>query len=140
MALACWECEPPMECPEFREPGPGLSLASWLRKIPAPRKRTRPEAGPATLKRLQLATRADDLVGTYSSGMKQRVKYAAALLAEPSLLLLDEPTANLDAAGLAMVERVIAYQRQAGRLLVIATNVPGEAEKCDTVICVEDFR
>lgn len=92
------------------------------------------------LDQVDLAPRAGDLIGTYSSGMKQRVKYAAALLAEPSLLLLDEPTANLDAAGLAMVERVVAHQREAGRLLVIATNVPAEAEKCDTVLCVEDFR
>ncbi len=94
----------------------------------------------AVLEQVDLAARADDLVATYSSGMKQRVKYAAALLAEPSLLLLDEPTANLDDAGLAMVERIVAYQREAGRLLIIATNVSTEAEKCDEVLCVEDFR
>ena len=39
-----------------------------------------------------------------------------------------------------MVERIVAYQRDAGRLLVIATNVPAEADKYDRVICVEDFR
>lgn len=94
----------------------------------------------AVLEQVDLAARADDLVATYSSGMKQRVKYAAALLAEPSLLLLDEPTANLDAAGLAMVARIVAYQREAERLLIIATNVPAEAEKCDRVISVEDYR
>ncbi len=92
------------------------------------------------LTQVDLAGRAEDLVGTYSSGMKQRVKYAAALLAEPSLLLLDEPTANLDTAGLAMVDRIIGHQQQAGQLLIIATNVPSEAAKCDDVIRIEDFR
>ena len=92
------------------------------------------------LGQVDLAARADDLVGTYSSGMKQRVKYAAALLAAPPLLLLDEPTANLDDAGLAMVERVIAFQQEAGQLLIIATNVAAEAAKCDTVIRIEDYR
>ena len=72
--------------------------------------------------------------------MKQRVKYAAALLAEPPLLLLDEPTANLDAAGLAMVERITTHQQQAGRLLIVATNVAAEAARCDTVIRIEDYR
>lgn len=92
------------------------------------------------LAQVDLAARGDDLVGTYSSGMKQRVKYAAALLAGPPLLLLDEPTANLDAAGLAMVERVIRHQREAGHLLVVATNVFSEAAKCDAVIRIEDYR
>jgi heme exporter protein A len=91
------------------------------------------------LERVSLTPRADDLVGTYSSGMKQRVKYAAALLAEPLLLLLDEPSANLDAAGLDMVERVMTYQRDAGRLLVVATNIAAEAERGDRVIRIEDF-
>ena len=94
----------------------------------------------ATLCQVGLAGRTDDLVGTYSSGMKQRVKYAAALLAEPPLLLLDEPSVNLDAAGLDMVDHVMRRQRDAGRLLVVATNVASEAARCDEEICVEDFR
>jgi len=92
------------------------------------------------LDQVDLTPRADDLVGTYSSGMKQRVKYAAALLAEPPLLLLDEPTANLDAEGLAMVDRIVAYQREAGRLLLVATNVPAEAARCDDVLRLEAHR
>lgn len=94
----------------------------------------------AVLEQVGLTGRADDLVGTYSSGMKQRVKYAAALLAEPPLLLLDEPSVNLDAAGLEMVAGVVARQMEAGRLLVVATNVADEAARCDREICVEDFR
>lgn len=89
--------------------------------------------GPA-LARVGLAGREDDLVRTFSSGMKQRVRYAMATLAEPAVLLLDEPTSNLDAAGLAMVEAAWAAQRAAGRCLVVATNAPSEAERCDRTV------
>jgi heme exporter protein A len=111
-----------------------LQFLARARQLPAASQRME-----AVLEMVSLTARADDLVGTYSSGMKQRVKYAAALLAEPWLLLLDEPSANLDAEGLEMVERVIVYQRDAGRLLVIATNIAAEAERGDTVIRIEDF-
>ncbi|MEX0746490.1 MAG: ABC transporter ATP-binding protein, partial [Rhodothermales bacterium] len=56
-------------------------------------------AGPriaGALEFVSLTDRADDLVGTFSSGTKQRVKFAAAILAEPEVLLLDEPRVNLD--------------------------------------------
>ena len=102
-----------------------------------------PRAGAAVeaeLARVGLAGRADDLVRTFSSGMKQRVKYAAALLATPPLLLLDEPSANLDVAGLDMVARVMARQTREGRLLVVATNDAAEAERCDAALRIEDFR
>ncbi|MFQ5570191.1 MAG: ATP-binding cassette domain-containing protein [Rhodothermales bacterium] len=91
------------------------------------------------LDQVALSARADDLVGTYSSGMKQRVKYAAALLAAPPLLLLDEPSSNLDTAGVAMVERVIEHQRDAGCLVIVATNVPDEAARCDDEVYIGDF-
>jgi heme exporter protein A len=58
--------------------------------------------------------------------MRQRLKYAFALLAQPPILLLDEPTANLDVEGVAMVERVIAAHRAGGGLAVVATNEPRE--------------
>jgi heme exporter protein A len=73
------------------------------------------------LQRVGLFERRDDPVRTYSSGMKQRVKYAFALSHRPPVLLLDEPMANLDAEGAAMVRTVMARQRQGG-ILVVATN------------------
>ena len=94
----------------------------------------------AALDQVGLADRADDLVSTYSSGMKQRVKYAAVQLTEPPLLLLDEPSANLDAAGLDMVDAVMKRHRQANKLLIVATNVASEAARCDRALCVEDYR
>lgn len=89
---------------------------------------------------VDLTGRADELVRTYSSGMKQRLRFAVALLADPPLLLLDEPTSNLDPDGVAMVDDVVARQRDAGGLLVMATNVAQEASRCDRVIRVEDYR
>lgn len=77
-----------------------------------------------------LRGRGRDLVGAYSSGMRQRLKYAFALIGNPPILLLDEPTANLDVDGMAMVERVIAAQqaRPGGGLTIVATNEPREEQ------------
>ena len=93
----------------------------------------------AVLDRVGLLPRADDLVRDFSSGMKQRVKYAAALLFEPPLLLLDEPASNLDEDGLAMVADVREEWQASGRLLVVATNRPETAARCDDRLCVEAF-
>ena len=79
----------------------------------------------ALLDRVGLKGRGRDRVGTFSSGMRQRLKYAFALAHAPMILLLDEPTANLDISGVSMVEEVIAEQRQRG-VLVLATNEPEE--------------
>jgi len=94
----------------------------------------------ATLKHVQLDRRSGDLVKTFSSGMKQRMRFAAALLASPPVLLLDEPTSNLDTAGREMVHRFIKQQRDEGRLLVIATNDPADTALCTERIHVEDYR
>ena len=92
------------------------------------------------LDQVQLAHRSRDLVKTFSSGMKQRVRFAVALLADPPLLLLDEPTSNLDEVGREMVHHFITQQRDAGRLLVIATNDPADTAHCTECIHVEDHR
>ena len=92
------------------------------------------------LNRMGLAARADDRVATYSSGMQQRVKYAAALLADPPLLLLDEPAANLDAAGREMVNALVARQKQQGKVLVVATNRADEADRYDRQLRIENHR
>ena len=89
----------------------------------------------ALLERVGLEGRGRDRVGTYSSGMRQRLKYAFALAHAPKVLLLDEPTANLDASGVSMVEEVIAEQRRRG-VLVLATNAPEEARHGDHCVAL----
>lgn len=73
------------------------------------------------LGRVGLQARKDDPVRGYSSGMRQRVKYAAALLHRPPILVLDEPMANLDAEGIGVVRGIMAEQQSRG-ILVVATN------------------
>ena len=84
----------------------------------------------ALLARVGLEGRGDDLVGSFSSGMRVRLKYAAALQPEPRFLLLDEPTAMLDESGVRIVDGIIAEQRARG-VLVLATNDPDEERHGD---------
>ena len=69
----------------------------------------------------------------YSSGMKQRLKLAQALLHNPPLLLLDEPGCNLDSRGIEVVEEITRKQRQKG-MTVIASNEKRELDYADRVI------
>ena len=73
------------------------------------------------LEQVGLKGRGHDLAGEYSSGMKQRLKYAVALLNEPAFLFLDEPTSNLDDAGKKIVVDLIEARRR-DTVILIATN------------------
>jgi heme exporter protein A len=89
------------------------------------------------LKRVNLYDRRDDYVRTYSSGMKQRLKYTFALLHQPELLILDEPRSNLDAEGISIVYEIIKEQKQKGATL-IATNDAEDLRHCENVINLDD--
>lgn len=68
-----------------------------------------------------LAGREHDELKTYSSGMLQRIKYVAALYHDPDILILDEPTANLDEVGKHLVYDIIEKHKQQ-HIVIIATN------------------
>ncbi|MBM2840078.1 MAG: ABC-type multidrug transport system ATPase component [Bacteroidetes bacterium] len=73
--------------------------------------------------------RRKDLLRTYSSGMKQRLKYAFAVVHRPDILILDEPTSNLDKDGIEMVTRRVREQQKSA-ILIVATNDADEATWC----------
>lgn len=83
--------------------------------------------------RVGLKGRELDELQTYSSGMLQRAKYVMALIHQPPVLLLDEPTSNLDEEGAQVVYEIMREQKERG-ILILATNEPGEIKFGDTEI------
>jgi ABC-2 type transport system ATP-binding protein len=79
------------------------------------------------------------LIGTYSTGMKQRVKLAQALVGDPRLMLLDEPTNGLDPAGRdAMLDLVERIGSEFGISILVASHLLGEIEQiCDSLVAIE---
>ena len=75
----------------------------------------------SVLERVGLQGRGSDLVVEFSSGMKQRLKYALALTSKPDFLFLDEPTSNLDTEGKKLVFDIVEQMRS-DSIMVIATN------------------
>jgi len=82
----------------------------------------------ATLEQVELTPRAHHKFSTYSLGMKQRLGIAAALLKEPDLLILDEPTNGLDPQGMADVRNLIIELGKGARTVLISSHLLGEVE------------
>lgn len=87
------------------------------------------------LRMVDLSDRADDLVERYSTGMRQRLALARALVPDPPILILDEPTAGLDPAAVAHLRRLLTELRETRtRTILLATHNVTEAERlCDVV-------
>jgi ABC-2 type transport system ATP-binding protein len=99
---------------------------------------TRERIGPA-LARVGLSERADEKVNSYSMGMRQRLGVARCLLADPLLLILDEPTNGLDPGGIQEFREMIrAMVEQEGRTVFISSHLLDEVEKtCDAAAIVD---
>ncbi len=88
----------------------------------------------AALAEVGLTSRAGDRFSTYSLGMKQRLGVAAALLKDPELLILDEPTNGLDPAGMAEMRDFIRVLGQGERTVLLSSHLMNEVEQiCDRV-------
>ena len=83
------------------------------------------------LNKFLLFNRKEDLVKTYSSGMKQRLKFIFALMHSPQLIILDEPTSNLDDEGKEVVYELVK-EEGSNNIVIIASN-----EKTDLSLCNE---
>lgn len=93
----------------------------------------------AMLTRLALDDRADDLVETLSGGLQRRVELAKALLHEPQLLLLDEPSTGLDPAARREFSNYLAHLRESeGVTIVLTTHYMEEAERCDRIAILHE--
>lgn len=86
----------------------------------------------------ELRDRADEAVSKFSGGMRRRLELARALLHEPSLLLMDEPTTGLDERFFRQTwERIEQLRKQRGLTVLLTTHRAEEAERCDRVAVVD---
>ena len=93
------------------------------------------------LETVDLADRAGDKVGGYSHGMRQRLGIAGALLRNPRLLLLDEPTTGLDPGGMRDMRALIKRLAGQGMTVLLSSHLMGEVEElCDRVAIVGNGR
>jgi heme exporter protein A len=91
------------------------------------------------LKELGLYERKNDLLKTYSSGMKQRMKFIFALVHSPFLIILDEPTSNLDNEGKDKVYRLIENY-SGSNIVLIASNEENDLRLCKQIVELTNYK
>jgi ABC-2 type transport system ATP-binding protein len=127
-----------VEEPRFH---PHLTGRENLKIVAAARDRAAEARIPGSLERVGLAQRADERVKAYSLGMRQRLGIARCLIADPALLILDEPMNGLDPAGILEMRHLIRAFVGEGRTVFLSSHLLDEVEKtCDQVAIVDQGR
>ena len=127
-----------VEEPKFH---PHLTGRENLKIVAAARDRAADGRIGPSLERVGLADRANDRVKSYSLGMRQRLGIARCLLADPALLILDEPMNGLDPAGILETRHLIQAFVGEGRTVFLSSHLLDEVEKtCDHVAIVDHGR
>ena len=126
--------ETPEIYPSFT-PREALSMIADLRGIPRADRTKRVEA---VVSEVKMDEWMDKKVGKFSKGMKQRINIAAALLSDPEIVLLDEPTTGLDPRGQAEVRDIVRSLKQRNRLVFMSSHLLNEvSEICDEVAMID---
>ncbi|EQD72314.1 ABC transporter, ATP-binding protein, partial [mine drainage metagenome] len=90
------------------------------------------------LEEVKMLDWAHQKVGRFSKGMKQRIQIAAALVHDPEVLILDEPSTGLDPRGMAEVRAIVREQRKHGRLIFMSSHILSEVtDVCDEVALID---
>jgi ABC-2 type transport system ATP-binding protein len=127
-----------IEEPRFH---PHLSGRENLALHAAARERDACDRIDGALARVGLSTRADDRVKMYSLGMRQRLGIARCLLADPELLILDEPMNGLDPAGIGELRELIRALVDEGRTVLLSSHLLDEVQRtCDAAAIIDDGR
>ena len=111
------------------------TLHAYGRLADVPRA-TRTNRIPALLERLDLGERGDSKVKTFSKGMLQRLGLAQALLNDPDLLFLDEPTGGVDPVGRRAIRDIVVELRNEGKTIFLNSHLLSEVEKVCTQIAI----
>jgi ABC-2 type transport system ATP-binding protein len=116
-----------------------FSALGYLRSVARLKRQRRAEADIARqLARVGLEGDADERIGKFSKGMRQRLALAAALLGAPDLLVLDEPSDGVDPLGRADIRRLLGEERARGATLLLNSHLLSETERlCDRIAILE---
>src|SRR5213593_1864876 len=116
-------------------PREALSMVSDIRGLPRTEKRKKIED---VVSEVKMEEWLDKKVGKFSKGMKQRINIAAALLSDPDVFLLDEPTTGLDPRGMSEVRDIVKSLKQKNRLVFMSSHLLNEvSEVCDEVAMID---
>jgi len=92
------------------------------------------EKAPSLLKLFSLTPWADELIESYSHGMKQRLIFCCALLHDPKVIIVDEPTVGLDPAGIRLLKEILKEKARKGTTVFISTHsLPFAEATCDLI-------
>ena len=111
-----------------------LEIVAKIKKLNNPSERI-----DSVLKIVNLYQRKDSNFKTYSLGMKQRLAIAAAILNDPEVFVLDEPTNGLDPQGIAEIRELIIEISKEGKTIIIASHILDEIEKVCTHVAILKF-
>lgn len=114
-------------------------LVAWARLQGLDRTGAR-ESAEECLRTIQLVDRANDRVSSLSHGMRRRLTVGSALVGDPELILLDEPTAGLDPAQARHLRQALATRRGRATILISSHNLPELESLCDHVVIIERGR
>lgn len=127
-----------IETPEIYSaltPREGLMMIAEIRGIPADERKKRIEEAVAEV---NMEEWIDKRVGKFSKGMKQRICIASALMSNPEVLLLDEPTTGLDPRGMSEVREIVKSLKGKSRLIFMSSHILSEvSEVCDEVAMID---
>ena len=126
--------ESPEIYPSFT-PHEALMLVAELRGVPRTDRAKRIEEA---ISEVKMDEWKDKKVGKFSKGMKQRINIASALLCEPDILILDEPTTGLDPRGMAEVRDIVKALKKKSRLIFMSSHLlPEVSDVCDEVAMID---
>lgn len=126
------------EAPYFHRFLTGRELVSYCARLSGVGEDRLEEAVERALDLTAMSAAADRAVGTYSKGMLQRIGLAQAVVHDPELVILDEPTAGVDPVGSAAIGGMIAAMRKQGRTVVLCSHLLGQVEQvCDRIAIMD---
>lgn len=129
------------ESPDFHRFLTGRELVRYYARLCGVAKAGREKRVGEMLEWVGLTAAADRRIGTYSKGMLQRVGLAQALVHDPELVILDEPTAGVDPVGSAEIVRLILKLKRGGKTVLLTSHLLGQAEDvCDRIAILNHGR